>query len=138
MHDVSNGYRDVPAYLNNSSSRDQRLTSMIRASLAAILCVFAATACAVSETDLCNESGKRPSAACPRVVSTRGAGLVIGRQHVAVGWMNEFALELPDPNDCRVLIVVNDQKDVSKVQAILQTSGKDLSSICTLNTKGVK
>lgn len=106
---------------------------LIRMWVSGALCVVATAACAVSQTTLCGEPGETPAAACPRLVTTRGAGLVVGQRHVALGWMDEMVLEVADPKDCRLVIVVRGPEDVANVQKVLEASGGDLSRVCTLN-----
>jgi len=94
--------------------------------------LFAAAGCAVSNSGLCSSTENHSSPTCPRLVKTRGIGLVVGKRHATVGWMSEFVLEIPDPNDCRVVIVVNNPHDLAAVQELLNATGKDLNSICTM------
>jgi hypothetical protein len=94
--------------------------------------LFAAAACAVSGTSLCDQPERASAPTCPRLVKTRGIGIVIGQRHATIGWMSEFTFEIQDPKDCRVVIVVNDRHDLAAVQQLLNASGKDISSICTM------
>ena len=104
--------------------------------LGAVGVTLFAGACSVSEVRQCN--GHEKPDKCPRLVSTQGLGVVAGQRHITLGWMKEFYLEIPDPNDCRLIVVVEKQNDLESVKNLLADSGRDISNICTINDQGIR
>jgi len=97
------------------------------------LTVFCASGCAISRQSLCGQQQEHPNHPCPQAVSTQGIGLIVAERHVAIGWMKELYLEIPDPNDCRLIILVKAPADLDAVADVLKVRGTNLREICTVH-----
>jgi hypothetical protein len=64
-------------------------------------------------------------------IETAGAGVVAGQSHVAIGWMDEAVMLMPNPSDCQAVIVVKSSEELKHFEDVLRLSQKDLSHICT-------
>ncbi len=71
----------------------------------------------------------------PAFVETRGAGLVTGEGHLALGWMTEQLALFPDPGRCAVMIVAKSPDDVKAVDALLKRDNRDLGNVCVTGSQ---
>ncbi len=93
--------------------------------------------CATRTHDLCPAEKRQAGHACPQLVSTVGVGVVIGQKHLTIGWMRELYLDIPDPNDCRLIVVAEDGADLTKLAGVLGIASNDLSNICVVSNREV-
>jgi hypothetical protein len=98
--------------------------------------VVGITGCAVSKQSFCSPADKQSGHTCPQLISTQGVGVIVAQRHVALGWMKEIYLEVPDPKDCRLILFVEKKADIDAVANLLSGGGGDLAHICTIYEKG--
>jgi len=69
------------------------------------------------------------------VTVTRGICLIVGRDHVALGLTKELVVDVANPGDCRVIIVVEDAHQSSDLSSALEHNSENLSNVC-VTSKG--
>jgi hypothetical protein len=100
--------------------------------LVSALSLIATTACTISESRLSPPPAGSSGELGPHLTLTRGVGLVVGRRHVALGWMKELLVDIPDPDDCRLILVIERPGDFTELQKVLATTNRDFSNVCVL------
>lgn len=68
----------------------------------------------------------------PSFTEIKGAGVVMGANHLTIGWMKEQLAAFPDPGRCAVLIVENTPENVQKIERFLEVRGEDLTKVCVV------
>ena len=92
--------------------------------------------CGCTQIDLTNQSTEALSLQSgtlnktPVLIDTRGLGIIIGKQHVTLGWMDETFVMFPDPKACSLLVYVRDARILSEVGKQLKAAGLSGDSLC--------
>lgn len=72
----------------------------------------------------------------PSVIETVGAGLTIGARSFTIGYSRELVAAWDGVDDCRVLFVLNNERDIERLQSVLQAGKMHLNEVCTLTPRG--
>jgi len=88
------------------------------------------SACPFGSSDEPSGTSSERHYGCATVYRTRGSGVVVGRAHIALGWMNETVVALPEPSACQVVIFVERAVDLVPVVQILNSSNSNLNNLC--------
>ena len=96
-----------------------------------VLVLLAGAGCAIWREPLCSQSREQTKQSCPEFTTTEGVGIIVAERHVSIGWMKELYLQIPDPDDCRLIVVVEKRSDLEAVAKLLKESGSDLARVCT-------
>ena len=136
----------LPPYVASRGRIHQHFFGRVSA-LATLMSVVATLGCTATVTSrACPvgggvgsiDSGAAHDDRCATVYKTRGGGIVIGRAHVTVGWMDELVVKLPDPSACHVVIVVERAADFDAVVNIVNGVGGSLSDLCLIQGGNAK
>jgi hypothetical protein len=65
-------------------------------------------------------------------VETTGAGVVVGRRHVSLGWMTESTALVPDARQCVAIVVAENAQAVAGIEDVLKRSESSLGNICVM------
>lgn len=66
----------------------------------------------------------------PISITTRGAGIVLGPRHWAIGWLDEEMVIFPDTSKCRMMIVVREHGDIEAVVSVLRAAAIPPGGVC--------
>ena len=72
----------------------------------------------------------QPSPSNGTVINTRGAGVILSRNTLTLGWQDEQILALPDATTCRVIIIVKAPQEIGPILSNFQISESNISKIC--------
>ncbi len=95
--------------------------------------LIATCGCTVSAARLPQHDSPSSGTSGPRILVTRGVGVVIGKGHVALGWMRELLVQIPDPGDCRLVVVVETAKQLADLQSALASNSNKTLKACVFD-----
>ena len=97
----------------------------------ALISIGATDGCAVTKRTSLGQVVK-VDARGPTISQVDGVGIVLGAKHLAIGWMREVVLEIRDPKDCRLVLIVEKAADLQAVSNLLSAAGTRLGDVCTI------
>lgn len=71
----------------------------------------------------------------PALIETEGFGIVVGANHLTIGWMNEQMAVVPDPSQCQMLAIVQHLSDFYRLVEVIRESGMLTSSVCMIGRR---
>lgn len=66
----------------------------------------------------------------PIAINTQGLGLVTGYSSVALGWLDEEVVVIPDPEDCHAIFINKTVKQTQEIRELLEAGNTQLEKIC--------
>jgi len=124
--------------MGGKSSRAIALISAMRA----LALVFSAAAGGCTTTHIHSDQGvttlrgfgvtriEPPADAATLVTDTRGLGIVMSRDRLTVGWLNEQAVTLRDTSRCQAIFMAATPADALAIKRVLGAADHDVHNVC--------